>query len=126
MTRHVEITQNNKLAISLQQLKKEVSNLLHAISMKIPYGLIQWFLMGVVKNSQNCPKSKFEMSLQYLKKEVRDEVYFLHSDKHQSFQQVDFNTLGIKFSYKVILGMIKHLQSTRSNKFTISVQNLKK
>ena len=36
------------------------------------------------------------MFLQYLKKEVRDEVDFLHSDKHQSFLQVDFNTLSIK------------------------------
>ena len=45
-------------------------------------------------------------------KEVRDEVEFLHADKHQSFLQGDFNTLGIKGSYKVILsslvGMIKH------------------
>ena len=59
------------------------------------------------------------MSLQYLKKEVRDEVDFLHADKHQSFLQVDFNTLGIKVSYKVILpllmGIIKHCQSTQSN-----------
>ena len=29
------------------------------------------------------------MSLQYLKKEVRDEVDFLHADKHQSFLQGD-------------------------------------
>ena len=35
------------------------------------------------------------MSLQSLKKEVRDEVDFLNADKHQSFLQVDFNTLGI-------------------------------
>ena len=70
------------------------------------------------------------MSLQYLKKEVRDEVDFLHADKHQSFLQVDFNTLGIKVSYKVVLsllmGMIKHSQSTQSNKFAISLQYLKK
>ena len=70
------------------------------------------------------------MSLQYLKKEVRDEVDFLHADKHQSFLQVDFNTLGIKVSYKVILsllmGMIKYSQSTQSNKFAISLQYLKK
>ena len=32
------------------------------------------------------------MSLQYLKKEVRDEVDFLHADKHQSLLQVNFNT----------------------------------
>ena len=69
------------------------------------------------------------MSLQYLKKEVRDEVDFLHADKHQSFLQVDFN-LGIKVSYKVILssfmGMIKHSESTQSNMFAISLQYLKK
>ena len=66
------------------------------------------------------------MSLQYLKKEVREEVEFLDADKHQSFLQVDFNTLGITVSHKVILslwmGMINHSQSTRSNKFAISLQ----
>ena len=50
------------------------------------------------------------MSLQYLKKEVRDEVDLLHAEKHQSFLQVDLNTLGIKDFYKVIpsllMGMI--------------------
>ena len=70
------------------------------------------------------------MSLQYLKREVIDEVDFLHADKHQSFLPVDFNTLLIKCSYKVILsllmGMIKHSQSTQSNKFVISLQYLKK
>ena len=43
------------------------------------------------------------MSVQYLKKEVRDEIDFLHANKHQSDLQVDFNTLGNKFGYKVIL-----------------------
>ena len=69
-------------------------------------------------------------SLQYLKKEVRDEVDFLHADKRQSLLQVDFNTFVIKVSYKVILslliGMMKHSQSTQSNKFAISLQYLKK
>ena len=37
------------------------------------------------------------MSLQYLEKEVKDEVDFLHADKHQSFRQVDFNTLCTLF-----------------------------
>ena len=62
--------------------------------------------MGMVKHSQSSQNSKFAMSLQYLKKEVRDEVDFLHADKHQSFLQVDFNTLGIKVSYKVILSLL--------------------
>ena len=68
------------------------------------------------------------MSLQCLKKEVRDEVDILHADKHQSSLQVDFNTLSIKFFYKVILSllmdMIKHFKRTQSNKLVITLQYL--
>ena len=63
------------------------------------------------------------MSLQY-EKNVKDKVDFLHTDKHQSFLQVYFDTLGIKVSHKVtlslLMGMIKHSESTQSNKFPIS------
>ena len=45
--------------------------------------------MGMVKHSRSSHNSKFAMSLQYLKKEVRDEVDFFHADKHQNFLQVD-------------------------------------
>ena len=45
----------------------------------------------------------FAKFLQYCKKEVRDEVDFLDANKHQGFLLVDFNTLDIKVSYKVIL-----------------------
>ena len=73
---------------------------------------------------------KFAMSLQYLKILVRNEVDFLDADKHQGSLQANFNTFGIKISYKVILslliGMIKHSQSTQNNKFVISLQYLKK
>ena len=65
-----------------------------------------------------------------LKKKLEMKLVFLHADKHQSFLQVGFNTLSIKVSYKVILSlfmnMIKHSQSTQSNKFSISLQYLKK
>ena len=81
--------------------------------------------MGMVKHSQSSQNSKFAMSLQYPKKEVRDEVDFFPADKHQSFLQVDFNILGIKTSYKVILSlliaMIKCSQSAQSNKYAISL-----
>ena len=50
------------------------------------------------------------MSLQYLKKEVRDEVDFLHADKHQIELQVDFNTFGTKVSYKVILSLLMSMK----------------
>ena len=55
-------------------------------------------LMGMIKHSQSSQNRKFAMSLQYLKKELRDEVDFLQADKHQSSLQVDFNTFGIKVS----------------------------
>ena len=60
------------------------------------------------------------MSLQCLKKEVRDKVDLWHTDQHQIFLQVDVNTFSIKVFYKMILsllmGMIKHSQSTQSDK----------
>ena len=86
--------------------------------------------MGMVKHFQSLQKSKFAMSLQYLKKQIRDEVEFLDVGKHQSFLRADFNTFGVKVSYKLILSLlmyvIKHSQSTQSNKFAISLQCLKK
>ena len=70
------------------------------------------------------------MPLQYLKKEVTDEVDVLHADKHQNFLHIDFSTVVIKVSCKLILSllisMINHFQSTPSNKFIISSKYLKK
>ena len=58
-----------------------------------------------------------------ISKKKLGEVDILHADTHQSFLQVEFNHLGIKVSYKVILslwmGMIKHSQSTQSKEFAI-------
>ena len=68
------------------------------------------------------------MPSQCLNKDVRNDVDFLHADKHQNFLQFDFNTLDIKVSYKVRLsllaGMTKHSQSTQSSKSAISLQYL--
>ena len=132
VARHAQIIQNNKFTISLQYLEKEVSDTVDFLheqaSKKACYNwYILWFLMRMVKYFQSPRNSKFAMSLQNLKKEVRGEVDFLHADKHQSFLLVDFNTLAIKVTYKMILlllmDMIKHSQS---NKFAISLQYLKK
>ena len=51
--------------------------------MKVSYKLILGFLMEMVKHSESSESRKFAMSLQYFKKEVGDEVHFLHADKHQ-------------------------------------------
>ena len=86
--------------------------------------------MGAMKHSQSSQNIKFAMSLQYLQKQVRDEVIFLHADKHPSFLPVYFNTLGGKVFYKLILSLliagINHSQSTQINKSAISLQYLKK
>ena len=46
------------------------------INMKVSCKLMLWFLMGMVKHFQSSQNGKFETSLQYLKKDVRDEVDF--------------------------------------------------
>ena len=65
------------------------------------------------------------MSLQYLKKDVRDEVEFLHADKHQSFLQVNFNTMDIKVWYQVIMSslmdMIKHLTKVTTLQYLYNI-----
>ena len=63
-------------------------------------------MMEMVKYSQSSQNSKIALSLQYRKKEVRDEVDLLHEDRHQSFINVDFNILGINISYKVTLPLL--------------------
>ena len=40
--------------------------------------------MCVVRHAQITQNQKFAISLQYLKKEVHDEVDFLHANKHEN------------------------------------------
>ena len=43
----------------------------------------------VAKHAQFTQNNKFAISLQYLNKEVSDEVVLIHADKHESFLQMD-------------------------------------
>ena len=88
VARHAQNIKNNKFAISLQYLRKEVIDEVDFLLADNYESLMQtdtMILMGVTKHSQNSKNSKFAMSLEYLKKEVRDEVHFLHADKCQRF-----------------------------------------
>ena len=54
----------------------------------------------MARNAQIAQNNKFVTSLQYLEKEVRDKVDFLHAGKHKSFLQIDtmiFNGDGQAF-----------------------------
>ena len=68
----------NNFAISLQYLKKEVSDedkhFLHADKHESLLQIDTMILTGIVRHSQSSQNSKFTISLQYLKKEVRDEL----------------------------------------------------
>ena len=74
-------------------------------------------LMVMVKHSQSSQNSKLAMPLQYPKKEGRDKVYFLHEDKHQSF-----NKLALSF----LIEVAKLVQSTQNRNSVIFWKYTKK
>ena len=43
----------------------------------------------MARNTKITEKNKFAISMQYLEKEVSDEVDILHADKHESFLKID-------------------------------------
>ena len=61
---------------------------------KVFYKLISPFLVAIGRHAQYNQNDIFAKSLQYLKKEERDEVDFLHADKHQTLLQVDAINFG--------------------------------
>ena len=75
------------------------------------------FLLLVARYGQNTQNSKFEISLQFLKKEERDEVDFLHAE-------------NIKRSYRLMLlilvSIARDAQITQNNKFAKYLWYLKK
>ena len=74
MTGHTQITQNNKFAISFQNIKKEVSDevdFVHAEKRESFLQINTIILIGMVKNSQSSPNNNFPMFLQDLKKKKK-------------------------------------------------------
>ena len=97
MTRHAQIIQNNKFAISLQYFKEKVINEIDFLHVDEHEKLLQidtMILMGMIKYSQSSQNSKFTMSLQYLINIVRDEVGFLRADKTSKFSTSWFQHFG--------------------------------
>ena len=121
VTRHAQISENKKLAISQQYLKKEGNEEVDFLLAGKNENLLQidsMILMGMVKHYQN---SKFTTFVQYLKKKLKMKLIFYMQINIKVAIKVDFNTLGTKFGYKVILWllliMMKHTQITQSNNF---------
>ena len=73
MMKHSEITQSNKVAISLQYLEKGVMEgvqFLHADKHLSFYKLSLSFLVEVTRHVQSTQNKKLVMFLQYLKKSI--------------------------------------------------------
>ena len=68
--------------------------------------------MHLSRHAQITLNNKFPISLQYLQKELSDEVDFLHADKHENILQVDS---------MILMGMIKHSQSSPKSEFAMSL-----
>ena len=69
--------------------------------------------MLLEKLSQSSQNSKLAMFLQYSKKEVKDEVDFLHADKDQSFlKTLRASKLSTGLILTLLMCMIKHSQIT--------------
>ena len=62
---------------------------LNTLGIKVFYKVILSLLMDMIKYSQSTQSNKFAISLQYLEKEVRNGVQFLHVHKHQNFDTLD-------------------------------------
>ena len=60
------------------------------------------FYLCVSRHDQITQNNNFAISLQYLKKGLRDKVDFLHVNKDESFLQIDT---------MILMGMVKHFQS---------------
>ena len=73
-------------------------------------------MTGIIKHSQSTQSNNFAISLQYLRKEVRNEVHFLHEDKHQSFY---------KLALLFLMEMTRHVRSTQKKELVIFLQYIK-
>ena len=71
---------------------------------KVFHKVILSLLMGMIKHSQNTQSGTSAISLQYLKREVKDV-------EHQSFY---------KLALSFLMEVARHVQSTQNRKFVIS------
>ena len=72
----------------------------------------------MARHAQITQSNKFTIYMQYLKKLVTDEFYFLPAGEHESFLQI---------YTMILLGLVKQFQSSQNSKFAMStLQYLKK
>ena len=103
--------------ITLQYLQKNMWWSRYFDCKKVFYKLIVTLWLGIVRHAQSTQNNKFAISLQYLEKEMSDQINFLHAYKHESLLRID--TI-------ILIGMVKHFGGFQNNKFLMSLYYLKK
>ena len=76
------------------------------------------------RHAQITQNNKFAISLQYLKKEVRDKVDFLHADKDESFLEIDtmiFDGEGQAFPKVPKIASLQFLHNISKNKLEMKL-----
>ena len=96
VSRHAQSTQNKKFAYLCIFSRKHGLKWFFCllINTKVFYEVIV-FWMCVTRLAQSTQNNKFAISVQYLKKNRKNEVDFLLADKHQRFLQNYTITLGV-------------------------------
>ena len=129
MVKHSQSSQNSKFAMSISKKKLKVKLIFYMQiniikvsyktlwSSKFPTRVMLLLSMGVIKHSQITQSNKFAISLQSLKKEIRNGGHFWHVDKSQSFYK-----LVLSFLMEVAI----HVQNAQNRKLVIFSQYIKK
>ena len=91
--------------------------MISTLGIKVSYKVILSLLMGIIKRSQSTQGNMFAISLQYLKKEFRNGLHFLHADKRQSFHN---------FALLFMMEVARHVQNKENRKLVMFLQTIKK
>ena len=86
------------------------------IHIKVFYKLIPFLQGAIARHPQSTKNNKFAISFQYLKKEGRGEVGFLHANNIK---------LSNKLALSIVVGVAHHIQSNQDDKFVKYLQYLK-
>ena len=82
------------------------------IQTKVFSKLVVSLWVCIARHAQNTQYNKFAISLQYLQKEMSDEIDFLHADKYEKLIKLQIDTM-------ILMRMAKHSQSFQNSKFAM-------
>ena len=119
-TRHAQSTQNNFAYLCNISIKAWGIKLIFCqqINIKVFYKMIVSLWVYIERHARSTQNSRFKISLQYVKGNVKNEVDFLPADRRRRFLQSDTIILGVCVA--------RNAHIIQNNKFAISLQHIKK